>query len=451
MLFWGAEVRPGQTVPFVPPPEGHRLHLSQVTLATWSGGDGPMQKAAVTCKTQDCNALRICTLLEGVHECHNLDLVFDRYTEFEASGAPVHLTGYHMPTHTDDEDEEDFEDMHPQQAAVLRQRIALQRLGGQFAAFDQDFDDDDDDEDDSDYESDSEEDDEEYDSDEDGPAQPSVVIEELTENGLHMDPSREAFNRATTSSRKDKRVHFPQGSLEAPSTSSPSAAAAKPAQSPSTPSANGAPAKAPNSAVASPAAGAAAPAPESAAKKKRKAKEDAGSTPAAKRPSGPASSAELQAKAEPAPTGKAAKKAAQQAAAAQTTPKGLDQPAAEAVAASKKPRERRFENGFVITDVSMGQPEGKVAKKGKTVKVFYKGRLAKNGKQFDQSDSKGFTFRLGVGSVIKGWDIGIDGMRVGDQRKLEIPPQLAYGSDGVRGAIPANASLIFDVKLLDVK
>ena len=60
-------------------------------------------------------------------------------------------------------------------------------------------------------------------------------------------------------------------------------------------------------------------------------------------------------------------------------------------------------------------------------------------------------FHAGVGEVIKGWDLGVEGMRVGDKRKLVIPPQLAYGSGGVKGAIPPNATLEFDVQLLDVK
>ena len=71
---------------------------------------------------------------------------------------------------------------------------------------------------------------------------------------------------------------------------------------------------------------------------------------------------------------------------------------------------------------------------------------------FDTTNGKKpFSFRLGVGEVIKGWDVGVAGMRVGDKRKLVIPPQMAYGSSGVRGAIPPNATLVFDVELVDVK
>ena len=62
-----------------------------------------------------------------------------------------------------------------------------------------------------------------------------------------------------------------------------------------------------------------------------------------------------------------------------------------------------------------------------------------------------FVGATGVGDVIKGWDIGVAGMRVGDKRKLTVPPQLAYASDGVTGVIPPNATLVFDVELMDVK
>ena len=86
---------------------------------------------------------------------------------------------------------------------------------------------------------------------------------------------------------------------------------------------------------------------------------------------------------------------------------------------------------------------------GKQVVMKYVGKLAANGRVFDQS--KSFKFRLGVGEVIKGWDRGIVGMRVGDRRRLTIPPQMAYGPKGVKGSIPPNATLVFEVELVSVK
>ncbi|EFJ53031.1 hypothetical protein VOLCADRAFT_55081, partial [Volvox carteri f. nagariensis] len=104
-----------------------------------------------------------------------------------------------------------------------------------------------------------------------------------------------------------------------------------------------------------------------------------------------------------------------------------------------------------IEDVSFGNPHGKLAKPGQKVLVRYTGRLKSNGKVFDKSGQKPFQFRLGVGEVIKGWDLGVEGMRVGDKRRLVIPPQLAYGAAGVKGTIPSNSTLEFDVELVDVK
>ena len=83
---------------------------------------------------------------------------------------------------------------------------------------------------------------------------------------------------------------------------------------------------------------------------------------------------------------------------------------------------------------------------GVQVKVNYVGRLA-NGRIFDQSRGP-FEFRLGVGKVIKGWDIGVANMRVGGKRRLVIPPKLAYGNTGVPGTIPRNETLTFDVELV---
>ena len=107
-------------------------------------------------------------------------------------------------------------------------------------------------------------------------------------------------------------------------------------------------------------------------------------------------------------------------------------------------------NGLKIEEIKVGT--GVEAKAGKTVSVHYTGMLT-NGKKFDSSRDHGspFDFSLGAGEVIKGWDVGVAGMKVGGQRKLTIPPELGYGANGAGGVIPPNATLIFDVELLGVK
>jgi len=95
---------------------------------------------------------------------------------------------------------------------------------------------------------------------------------------------------------------------------------------------------------------------------------------------------------------------------------------------------------------------GAAAENGKTVTIHYTCFL-EDGKKFDSSVDRGrpFSFHMGEGSVIKGWDDGIAGMKVGGKRQLKVPPAVAYGDQGKGGVVPPNATLIFDVHLVDVK
>jgi FKBP-type peptidyl-prolyl cis-trans isomerase FkpA len=132
---------------------------------------------------------------------------------------------------------------------------------------------------------------------------------------------------------------------------------------------------------------------------------------------------------------------------------------ASAVSCSDQPKETTMAGvtSLQATDTKPGT--GATATAGKEVTVHYTGWLYDasaadhHGRKFDSSRDHGepFSFRLGAGMVIRGWDQGVDGMKVGGQRTLVIPPDLGYGSRGAGGVIPPNAVLVFDVELLDVK
>ena len=102
-----------------------------------------------------------------------------------------------------------------------------------------------------------------------------------------------------------------------------------------------------------------------------------------------------------------------------------------------------------VEKITLGS--GPSPKHGDTVSVHYTGWLT-DGTKFDSSLDRGepFTFLLGTGQVIQGWDEGVATMRVGDKVKLTIPPELAYGEAGYPGAIPANATLLFEIDLLSI-
>jgi len=127
--------------------------------------------------------------------------------------------------------------------------------------------------------------------------------------------------------------------------------------------------------------------------------------------------------------------------------------AAPALSLAQEGKTVTMPDGLKYTDTKVG--DGPEAEKGLLLSMNYTGWLYKNGNkgaEFDASKpGKPFTFKLGAGQVIKGWDEGVAGMKTGGKRTLIIPPELAYGANGAAGVIPPNATLIFDVELLAVR
>jgi len=138
--------------------------------------------------------------------------------------------------------------------------------------------------------------------------------------------------------------------------------------------------------------------------------------------------------------------------AAGTTPEGQESAPAASPAATLTPGANvtSTASGLKYEDLVVGT--GATPKTGQTCSVHYTGWLT-NGSKFDSSRDRGtpFTFPIGQGSVIKGWDAGVMGMKVGGKRKLWVPPALAYGPDGYPPVIPPNSELVFEVELLGVQ
>lgn len=109
-------------------------------------------------------------------------------------------------------------------------------------------------------------------------------------------------------------------------------------------------------------------------------------------------------------------------------------------------------SGLSITIVTPGKPDAPEAKSGNLVTVHYTGTL-ENGTKFDSSRDRNqpFSFMLGRGNVIKGWDEGVAGMKVGEHRQLVIPSNLGYGAHGAGNIIPPHATLVFDIELISIK
>lgn len=128
---------------------------------------------------------------------------------------------------------------------------------------------------------------------------------------------------------------------------------------------------------------------------------------------------------------------------------GSSKKAAKGAAKTEKKQDKMSVNKLITKDILAGK--GAVAKKGDKLAVHYTGWLM-DGKKFDSSVDSGrtFEFTLGAGQVIKGWDQGVAGMKVGGKRELIIPSDMAYGERGAGGVIPPNATLKFEVELVNI-
>jgi FKBP-type peptidyl-prolyl cis-trans isomerase len=133
--------------------------------------------------------------------------------------------------------------------------------------------------------------------------------------------------------------------------------------------------------------------------------------------------------------------------AATTTTPAAQAPAEKPSAAAPAAGEVALPGGLKYVDLKVG--DGEIAEAGLTATVHYTGWLT-DGTKFDSSVDRNqpFQFRIGAGNVIRGWDEGVKGMRVGGKRHLTIPPDMGYGDRGAGGVIPPNATLVFDVELL---
>ncbi|CAK0787871.1 hypothetical protein CVIRNUC_011093 [Coccomyxa viridis] len=480
--FYGVEVTPGKTSAFVPPPIDAQLHLSQATLSL-DAKDG--ERVGVTAKVdEDGPDVLICSLREGASESQSLDLIFDSYAEFKVVGsASVHLSGYYMPEHgygeeddkDDDEDTDEDEELDDISPEDLRALAAYGRGAPRHVAIDseeegdsdeddEEYDDDEDDEDDDEDEddelarkdsgiiitelnhdgsdklgTDEDEDDDDDEDDDEEPAPDAIQIDEdiAKKGGIQIDvgvPSDGVQIDAEGAGKRKGAGAEAQKSKRAKKAADVAVAAAKDAI------AQAAAEEEPEGdeeEMIDVAAATDAPSMEEEAAQVAAVAEEAEEAAAAARPV----------------SKKAKKRAAKEAAAKAQAEAAPTEPASKSVPIKHtRPKVQKFDNGFIIEDTAMGPAEGKEAKPGNKVGVRYKGWLAKTNKVFDQTKgSKTFNFRVGVGEVIEGWDRGVVGMRPGDKRRLTVPPQMAYGTAGVKGAIPANATLVFEVELVDIK
>ncbi|KAI8391372.1 uncharacterized protein BYT42DRAFT_542931 [Radiomyces spectabilis] len=408
--FWGLQCVPGKTytqivsAPF------------RVSMAALSDTISSKDRSTL-CVKVDKNDFALCSLVPEKTEQQPLDLTLvegEEVTFYVKGDNTIHLTGNYIFEDDEDEYSDDDEEMESDEEnwadmpeGMDPEQMAQYLDGDEDSEDDEDFDDEELDEelDEDDEEEDSEDDDEDEDEEEES-GDEWVVAES---SGDKKKRPAEASNEQQPASKKQKAAELMQKEVEEQK---------KEAEKQK----------------------------KQAEKQKKQAEEQKKEAEKQKKQ---AEKQKKQAEEQKKKAEEQKKKAEEQKKKAEEQKKKAEEQKKKAEAAKEKSTVKKLPNGLIIEDIKIGT--GEVAKSGKRVGMRYIGKLT-NGKVFDKNVSgKPFNFLLGRGEVIKGWDIGVAGMKIGGERKLTIPAPLAYGKRGAPPDIPGNATLIFEVKLLAVK
>ncbi|XP_047067214.1 peptidyl-prolyl cis-trans isomerase FKBP53-like [Lolium rigidum] len=492
--FWGVEVKPEKPYVLTPDPRRGRLRLTQATLGAEVGKaeKGRKNVVQVQCAVKNQDPVYLCALVSGQSESCNLDFEFEeKLVTFSVLGPrSVHLAGYYVA----DEYEEDMdcdtcsdelqgsdseEDLYASDEGVV-----IPGSHGEMGT---------DSEDDLDYDSDYDSDDDEELFNNQRRGKSSVVIEEIQEDDKPAGgEGQKGSNKKQTSedgdnSRLQVAVRTPTaGSLESEDEDGFPVSDSKSSKGSSKKETKTNEDRKRKSGDITEPSGDVIAENDRISKKKKKAKDKRTAVDSEKvkdegKEITQESSADIvEAKQKKKKNKKASASEADpdQQADEKTITDDVEEPSKQAAKKKKNKKKtkenntseklvqtdvsksdsskeetsqtRTFGNGLIIQTVALGKPDGKKAAPGKKVAVKYIGKL-KNGTIFDSTVGKRpFEFRLGIGQVIKGWDTGVNGMRIGDKKRLTIPPSMGYGKEKA-GQIPPNSTLVFDVELMNVK
>ncbi|KAF7001967.1 hypothetical protein CFC21_017518 [Triticum aestivum] len=440
--FWGAEVKPEKPYTHTHSPRRGRLRLTQATLGAEVGKveKGKTDLVQLQCTVKNKEPVYLCALIPGQSVTCHLDLEFEeKFVTFSVLGLrSVHLAGYYVGDVYEDIGDSDTGSESLQGSdddfmASDDDDVVIPVSHGQMNT---------DSEDDSDY-------DEDYDSEDDedliynqGRGKSSVVIEEIQDDEKPVDDNSRLQLAVRTPPAESVESEDEDGFPVSESKKSSKGSSKK--------------AKNLNNGTST---------------EDRKRKSDAINDPhkslgevnaendvVSKKKKKDKKEVKLASSADTVAAKQKKKKSKKQSTSEGDTDKQADkrtitdndeEPSKQGAKKKKNKKKTKENNGSENQTVALGKPDGKKATPGKKVFVTYTGKL-KNGKIFDSNvGRKPFAFRLGIGQVIKGWDIGVNGMRIGDKRKLTIPPSMGYGNQKA-GEIPPNSTLLFDVELMNV-